>query len=288
MTGMQARLSLVRRLAIACAVLVLAVTSLSAFVRLSRAGFGCEPWPQCYVQRATLPSEALAASDGQAVLAARWAHRVAATATLLLVIALLMKTLALQPPLQRQGRLVLALLAVSLFLAVLGRMGGDSRGPVVILGNLVGGLVMFAVACRLVLASKRDAAAKTVLARRLHPWFLAGLALVLLQVVLGGLLHAQHVANQCDLWAPCSAHHAAGWLVSAALLSLGLVAWRAGLALGGVLGALAVLQAALGIAQPAAAGSLVLALAHNVAAALLLGTLAGLLAVTRSDEAPGP
>ena len=34
-----------RRLALLCAVMVLAVTSLSAYIRLSKAGLGCAPWP---------------------------------------------------------------------------------------------------------------------------------------------------------------------------------------------------------------------------------------------------
>ena len=44
------RLHVLRRLALLCAVMVLAVTSLSAFLRLSKAGLGCADWPACYGQ----------------------------------------------------------------------------------------------------------------------------------------------------------------------------------------------------------------------------------------------
>jgi cytochrome c oxidase assembly protein subunit 15 len=44
MTPIQRRVSRLRKMAWLCAALVLAITSLSAFIRLSRAGLGCEPW----------------------------------------------------------------------------------------------------------------------------------------------------------------------------------------------------------------------------------------------------
>ena len=50
--------------ALGCAALVLAVTSLSAFIRLSKAGLSCADWPRCYAQgcascsRAGLPRPA--------------------------------------------------------------------------------------------------------------------------------------------------------------------------------------------------------------------------------------
>ena len=39
-----------RRLAWLCAAMVLAITCLSAFVRLVNTGVGCTPWPGCYGQ----------------------------------------------------------------------------------------------------------------------------------------------------------------------------------------------------------------------------------------------
>ena len=69
------RMPMLRKTALLCAALVLAITSLSAYMRLSRAGLGCDPWPQCYVQ-SLLPSPA-AQPVTPGVALARLAHRVA-------------------------------------------------------------------------------------------------------------------------------------------------------------------------------------------------------------------
>ena len=81
----QARL--VRRLALLLTVLVLVITSLSAYIRLSRAGLSCAEWPQCYGERLRQAQQGLAvtAGDSDAVAAARFAHRVVASAALLLI-----------------------------------------------------------------------------------------------------------------------------------------------------------------------------------------------------------
>ncbi|HET8745101.1 MAG TPA: COX15/CtaA family protein [Ramlibacter sp.] len=276
MSPTAARLSALHRIAIACALLVLAITSLSAYIRLERIGLGCAPWPACYVQRAAMPAEAVAALDGEAVVAARMVHRVVTSAAALLVILLLVKTLAQQPALHVPGRLALALLGVALFLAVLGRMAGDSRAPPVILGNLLGGFLMFALSVRMVQATRAQAALAAS-ARRLRPWVLAALVLLLLQAGLGGVVSAERVAHGCDASALCAAHRAAGIALAAALLALGLAAWRAGLRPGVTVAALVLLQAALGWALLSQATPLAFALAHNVLAVLLLAALLALL-----------
>lgn len=271
-----ARLATLRRIAIACALLVLAITSLSAYIRLERIGLGCAPWPACYVQRAAMPAEAVAALDGQAVVAARMVHRVVTSAAALLVIVLLVKTLARQPVLRAQGRLALALLGVTLFLAVLGRMAGDSRAPPVILGNLLGGFLMFALSFRLVQAT-RGAAPDAAAARRLRPWVLGALVLLLLQAGLGAVVSAERVAHGCDASALCAGHRAAGFALAAALLALGCAAWRTGLRLGAAVVVLVLLQAAFGWLLLSQATPLAFALAHNVLAVLLLASLLALL-----------
>ncbi|WP_236599219.1 COX15/CtaA family protein [Ramlibacter monticola] len=271
-----ARLSTVRRIAVACAVLMLAITSLSAYIRMARIGLGCAPWPQCYVQRATMPTEAVAALDGDAVVAARIAHRVTTSAAMLLIVALLFKTLAQQPVLRSQGRLALALLGVALFLAVLGRMAGDSRWPPVILGNLLGGFAMFALSVRLVQAAS-PGPAPAMGTRGLRPWLIVALGLGLLQAGLGAMGSGEHVAHGCGESALCGLHRMAGVAVGAALLALGVAAWRAGLRAGAAIGLLAVLQVGIGWLLAGEVAPLVLALAHNFLAALLLALLASLL-----------
>lgn len=269
------RLSLLRKLAWALAALVLAITSLSAFIRLSRAGLGCEPWPQCYAQRAQMSPQELDTLDTPAVTAARMAHRVVATVALLLVIFMLVKAYGQQPVLQRQGRLVLGLLALALFLAVLGRMAGPSRAAFVGVGNLLAGLAMFALSLRLVQAS--TGWRPTATAPR--AWTLAALALLLLQIALGGLVSVTQLSDRCGDAALCQWHRGSAFAVLAMLVPLGVAAMRRGArTLGGTLVLLALAQAALGLAMlwlPAV--PLALGLAHNVLAGLLLAGLLSLL-----------
>lgn len=256
----------VRRLAWACVALLLVVTSVSAFIRLSRAGLGCEPWPQCYVQRAELPSAALEALDTPAVTAARKVHRVVASTALLVVIVLLALTVARRPRQWRAGRLALALLGLSLFLAVLGAATGASRAPAVALGNLLGGFLMVALAVRL---ARLDAAVRP------GPlWWLAFVLLVL-QVAGGGVLSATDGPVRCGEWGLCDWHGFATPLLAGVLLALAWQAWRAGRAApAAALVLLLMLQAGLGLLLAASAAvPLAPALAHNVVAGLMLAAV---------------
>lgn len=304
------RLILLRRMAWLCAVLVLSITSLSAFIRLTKAGLGCEPWPQCYAQRQLSPQQELP-PVGTAEAAARLAHRTIATAALLLVILMVMTTLTTRPLLWPEGRMALGLLVLALFLAVLGRWTANARVPAVTLGNLLAGLAMFALSVRLALACGRMTDTGSPAQSQLSRWaWLAGAVLVV-QIALGGLVSAGHAGLSCPQLTGCDVsgaswqafnpwhtpqpdaaqpthpagagvhalHRAGALLTAGVLLPLGLLAWRHGrrsaavLVLGllltqGVLGATLILDG-----LPLAA-----ALAHNVAAALLLAvvlTLAG-------------
>ena len=90
---------LLRRMALLCLLLVLVITSLSAFIRLSKAGLGCADWPACYGRalRQHQQGVAVAAEEQAATAAARLAHRVVASAALLLVIVMAMTALSSQP-----------------------------------------------------------------------------------------------------------------------------------------------------------------------------------------------
>lgn len=294
------RMTLLRTMAIACAVLVLAITSLSAFIRLSRAGLGCEPWPQCQARFSAVGQTTAAQPDG-AVAMARVAHRVTAVGALLLIIAMLMTAWASSPPLAAAGRLVAVLLGLAVFLAVLGRMTADSRLPAVVLGNLLAGFGMFAVGLRLVAATAPPAGGRPL------PRTWAGLALALLvvQLMLGGLVSAAHAGASCPGLAGCDlgsaswqafdpwrepaagapgagallhmAHRALGVVTALVLAVLGAAAWRRGRRTGAVVLALALAEPAAGFALVAFATPLGLALVHNMLAAALLAAAAALL-----------
>jgi cytochrome c oxidase assembly protein subunit 15 len=274
MSPAQRRLLLLRRIAWAGAAIVLAITTLSAFIRLSRAGVGCEPWPQCHIARLEMPAGQLAALDSPAVSAARIAHRITASAALLLYIVLLVQ-LHVGPAARRKpARLAVAIVAVALFLAVLGRMSGDSRSAGVVMANLLAGFAMFALAVQLAL-SLRDRVPETMPPRvRAATW--VALAFVVAQVVLGAALTALHDAGRCTASPVCLAHAGIGVISVLACIAVALSAWRSSVAPRAV-GVLALTQVALGAVMLVTGVPLALALAHNVLAALLAGTLPALL-----------
>lgn len=310
------RLELLRRMAWVCAVMVLVITSLSAFIRLSKAGLGCEPWPQCYGQELRAAQQGDAAQEtGAATAVARLAHRIIASSALVLVLVMVMAALASRPALWPQGRLALGLLLLALFLAVLGRWTANARIPAVTLGNLLGGFAMFALSVCMALAAGRAQAARALDAAaqmRMVRWAWLAAAVLVLNVALGGMVSAGNAGLSCPQLAGCdlsqgswqaldpwheprtdatqphhpagawvhALHRAGGLVVAVVLLALGAAAWRAGRrgAAVAVLGLLAV-QIALGVALVLGSLPLGVALAHNVVAALLLAVALGLATV---------
>lgn len=238
----EARRRLVRRLALLCAVLLFAVTSLSAFVRLSNSA-----------DAAAAPTAAegtAVAIEREAVLMARGAHRMAASAALLVVVALMVLSLGPRPYLRREGLLSLGMFALVVFLAVLGRWSSGTVGPAVTLGNLLGGFLLFALCWRLAWPAPPQVAARW---RRLA---LPALLALAVQVALGALSHPAHP------WAAI--------IVAALVLALALGAWRAGRrAAAAGLVALLGLQLLIGIGHTAAGSPPEFVLAHNMAALLL-------------------
>ena len=303
------RMAWLRRLAWLCAVLVLAVTSLSAFLRLSKAGLGCSPWPQCHLQNLGPGDQGRSPLAGEAVAGARVAHRILAVATLLLVIAMLMTTVTQGAMTQRpQGRLVLALLMLALFLAVLGRWTANARVPAVTLANLLAGFAMFAISCRLAVRTGQANATLTG-NRRLAGWAWFGAALLVAQIALGGLVASGRFGLSCPQLRSCDlsqaswdafnpwrepmfdaagignptgalvhvAHRLGSLVLAGVLLPLAAVAWRGGRRAAGLaLMFLLLVQGALGVALVAGGLPLAVALAHNVAAAMMLGVVLSL------------
>ncbi|MBK6867070.1 MAG: COX15/CtaA family protein [Burkholderiales bacterium] len=203
--------SALRPMAWVCVVLVLLITLLSAYMRLDKAGVGCQPWPQCYgqvaVDTAAVPSATPAdAGPAPAIVAARLAHRVVAVAVLLLVLAMAATGFGTRPRWRRETAEVLVLLATTLFLAVLGVWTAKSRLPAVALGNLLGGFLMLALCLRL--ATHRPPSAPA----RWRAWIGLAAALVLLQVAMGGMASTTHSILSCGSVADCwSAAQASSW-----------------------------------------------------------------------------
>ena len=305
------RRKLVARLALFCALLLLAVIAASAYLRLAGAGLGCADWPRCYGHPA---SAAEAGKAGGSMAAVRLIHRISATLALLLVLAMTWLCVLRRPALAREGRLAIMLLALTLGLAALGWATGASTLPAVVLANLLGGFIMLALALRL-----RDAAAGrgTVDPRGaagLLRWARLGAALLVAEIVAGGLLSADFAALGCTTLPLCNgeAAHSGEWgavfnpmrdfagrppssgdagavalhlihraLALASAVVLGAAALRAAAGPAGVAGiavaALILGEILLGLASVRFGLPLSLVVAHNLLAAALLAATALLL-----------
>jgi cytochrome c oxidase assembly protein subunit 15 len=293
----------VRRLALLTCGLSVAVVAVSAWLRLEGAGLGCAEWPGCY-------GTVLTGLPPAPWVGARLLHRLVATAALLAGILLAWRSLRPQP-LGPAGRDAAALLALMLFLSVVGIWSADPRQALVNFVNIVGGLGLVSFSWRVALGAVPQAPEPLVGAGRL---LRAGLALVTAAVLSGALIGARYAATACASLPGCEGTWwpaAAGWpalhpfstltgpmgpgdaggaalhlvhryCALAALALLALAAWRlrtrvearpvANLLLG-----LLAAEMLLGVATVLSGFGLALAVAHNVGAALVLAGAASLL-----------
>ena len=205
----QRRRTLLHSLAVFCALLVFAICVLSAYIRLTQAGLGCDDWPQCYGSRLQ-PVQAAGATpapDSLAVRTVRMSHRVIASVALLVVLALVWLTSARSPRRAHEGALAVALLLLALGLALLGRWTAGATAPAVAMGNLLGGALMLALCWRLVVYTGPG---KVVRDPRLRVWAGAALVLLLAQMALGGLTSASYAGLSCHGVVDCVQQAQAG------------------------------------------------------------------------------
>lgn len=284
------------------------VLMLSAYLRLSGAGLGCAGWPACYGQGYADP-----AVTKQASTPARLAHRLTATSLSLVILAI--SVMAWRRRAHAAGEWGAALLALglTLFLSVLGIWTPGTRLPAVVLGNLLGGMALLGVLWWLCLSARSLGASRIEARFRTAAWF--GLALLFIQIGLGGLVSANFAASACtrfplcetawfDAWSwaafnpwralivqsngavtiplDAAAIHVTHWATAVAIdiyllwLGLSTVSSDAASRYGKALVSLTLLQALLGFAAVKYAHPLALVLAHNALAALLLLTLLSL------------
>jgi cytochrome c oxidase assembly protein subunit 15 len=300
-----------RWLVLAALLLVLVITTTSAYIRLSQAGFGCADWPACYGRSVLTTSAGQLIPEQSTLFWARALHRLAASsAGIVLVLIVFLGWDALQDAAARLA--AIATLALAGFLAWLGVIT-PSNVPAVTVGNLLGGMTLLALLWWL-LQRGQDAGAGRAL-RRL------ALTALALQIALGGLIGARHAVLSCVTlpacasgWWPDSAdwrifnpfvalselemgpaarealimsHRYGAVLVAAILCVLGAKAVRRGAriaARGWLLLGLLGLQLLLGASMVLANFPLSLALLHNLCAALLLGATVGLSRQNADDQ----
>lgn len=198
--------------------LVLLLVVLSAYLRLSDSGVGCEGWPGCYA-RIGPPPATLAAVPPDQVYAQlveqgrerlAWAtplHRLVASVLGMLVLALLLAAWRLG----RHRRATLAAFALVVFLATLGLWSGGLHSPAVVMGNLFGGFCLLGaigwIAWRETPGAGAAADPRLARAALLATVLLAG------QVALGGLTSANFAATACPTVPDCNGV----WLPDASL-----------------------------------------------------------------------
>jgi cytochrome c oxidase assembly protein subunit 15 len=201
------RRQLLARASAAGALLVLVVIVTSAFLRLVQFGVGCADWPACYGAVQLVPG-AGSPAYAKIVLWMRVMHRLAAAAVG--VIALAVAVAAWGRPRRRAVICVAAaLLALTLFLAVLGRVTPSTQLPAVTLGNVLGGMAMLGLFWWLWLET-------SALPPRGSPPLLwasvLGLVLLAAQFGLGTLVSANHASAACPGFPGCGGvTTTAGW-----------------------------------------------------------------------------
>jgi len=263
------RLHTLRRLAWACVLLMLVVTSASAWLRLAQPRPACLDWPGCRsADRPAATAVAPTVLGAPRTLAlVRGSHRVAATLVLVIVIAVAALSLARPPRRPAAGRIALALLGLALALSALGIVTPGSRAAGVLLGNLLGGLLMLALSWRLLLHLGGWPGSSRALAR----WARVGAGLWAVQAALGALSGSGHSDA-----APV-AHMALALLAGSCALGVGWAARRQGRRREGAgLLALTGLQFLLGAGAAGSAAAPAVVLLHNIGAALGLALLFGL------------
>jgi len=288
-----------RRLALAAVVLTFVVVVVGAYVRLSDAGLGCPDWPLCYGK--PVPD---ALEDHRA-----WkemGHRYLAAALGLAIFGLTLVAWRTR----RSPWLATSIAAVVVFQATLGKWTVTMLlKPAIVTAHLAGGMTILALLTWLALAQRSHQAEPRMRALRLPAAL--GLAVLSLQILLGGWVSANYAALACPDLPLClgqalppmdfaNAFHVlrelgrtdAGELLPQAALTaihwshrvfalvvvavLGWVAirtMRISKPLASLLALLLVLQFSIGVANVAFNLPLALAAAHNAGAAALLMAL---------------
>ena len=239
-----------RRTALLCAALMLAVVVASAFLR----------------QHGSTP--ALQAAWAGELAAARIAHRIAAT--LVLLGAVTMVWLSRRAGDAAALRQASVLLGVALLLSAVGLAGGASRAAPVVVVNLLGGLAMLALCVRLAASGAGIDIGRATACL---------LALLMLQAA-GGAVAGTQASAQCGLFSDCSGvalfHRASGVVLALALIAWGArTAWRDQRWEGAALALTVLLLSMIGVLA-AGIGSLsmpVLVIVHNGLAAASLAVL---------------
>jgi len=189
---------------------VIVLVSLSAYLRLAHSGIGCADWPDCYGRIGDPPavSQTISSENAYQRIVAEasqplaWAtplHRFVASVLGLLIVFLTMMAFK-----QKRDRLIsLALLLVTVFLALLGIKSGGLHSPAVVMGNLSGGFVMLGLLGWMLFKDSGDGNAVAISGKLPGKLLGAAVLLLVIQILLGGLTSANFAATACQSLPDC-------------------------------------------------------------------------------------
>jgi cytochrome c oxidase assembly protein subunit 15 len=278
---------LASRIALIGTLTMLMLVGVSAYLRLSAANLGCEPWPACFAQA----SHAAPSTEGQPHPVARLAHRILASAAGVIVLLVAFVDLRARAGSPRRIARAVLLVVLTAALASLGRFTPGATSLAVALGNLLGGAALTV----LLWWAALDPPAATARFTPAHPpplrsarvrWLAYSVLVVAaIQFILGALISTTGAAAQCGTLPLCAAgtSTAAEFLhLAHRLTALLLIVAAGGLAVvllrGGprpwrcitALGVVVLLQSAAGVSMIISGFPLWLALAHNLGGVLVL------------------
>lgn len=208
-----------RRMVGAAVVLVLALIMLGAWVRLTDAGLGCPDWPGCYGKITPAQAKAEIAQavqeqggeHGPVSMGKAWRemiHRYVAIALGLLVVAIAITAWRRRVELRQSPLLAIALVGVVVLQGLFGKWTVTLLlKPAIVTGHLLGGMLTFALLLWLWLRQQPPARyldAEPVAALRAPALF--ALAMVALQIFLGGWTSTNYAALACTDFPTCQGH----------------------------------------------------------------------------------
>jgi cytochrome c oxidase assembly protein subunit 15 len=208
---MTSRLKLFRRLALAGALLALVVVVLGAWVRLSAAGLGCPDWPGCYghltVEQAAQNADAInQAFPGRPFVYHKaikeMVHRYFASTLGLVILVLAGIAISNRRDANQPVSLPIALVALVILQGLLGMWTVTLLlKPLIVVLHLIGGLTTLSLLAWLSIDPERRSRVKEE--RNLRRLALLGLAVLALQIVLGGWTSSNYAALACPDFPTC-------------------------------------------------------------------------------------
>lgn len=192
--------------------LTLDLIMFGAFVRLTDSGLGCPDWPGCYGQLSPVGAaehirQAFEAMPhGPVSFGKAWIemiHRYVGAILGMLIIAISWHAWRHRKVLGHSPALAIATLVAVCLQGAFGAWTVTMKlMPLVVTGHLLGGMMLLAMMTWLAAREKRHApvASREI---RLRPWAVGGLALLFMQVALGGWVSTNYAALACMDFPTC-------------------------------------------------------------------------------------